>query len=132
MKKVLLVLLVIGVLGAGGFVLFRSSDNGTSTRSTSQTLASESTKMSMTNSESTTSSAYTAANVAEHDTTSDCWTIINGSVYNITTYVPQHPGGVSEIARACGVDATNLFNSNPEHNGDAVAQLARLKIGTLN
>jgi cytochrome b involved in lipid metabolism len=75
--------------------------------------------------------SYTASDVAAHSTQSDCWTIVNNNVYDITAYVPQHPGGVAEITKICGKDGTSLFEGNREHDATADAQLARLKIGTL-
>ncbi len=31
-------------------------------------------------------------------------------VYNITAYMKYHPGGVDELMRGAGINATNLFN----------------------
>ena len=35
---------------------------------------------------------------------------IQGHVYNITPYLAFHPGGVPELLRGAGADATQLFN----------------------
>lgn len=45
-----------------------------------------------------------------HKTKEDCWTSINGKVFNITPYVDFHPGGVGEIMKCAGRDGTALFN----------------------
>lgn len=45
-----------------------------------------------------------------HSTQSDCWTIINNKVFNITPYINFHPGGVDEIMKCAGRDGTALFN----------------------
>ncbi|KAI0976833.1 hypothetical protein F4678DRAFT_125863 [Xylaria arbuscula] len=39
----------------------------------------------------------------------DAWTALSGRVYNITPYVPFHPGGEPELLRAAGRDGTRLF-----------------------
>lgn len=39
----------------------------------------------------------------------DAWTVLGGKVYNITPYLPYHPGGEAELMRAAGRDATTLF-----------------------
>lgn len=46
----------------------------------------------------------------KHKSLQDCWTCINGKVYNITPYINFHPGGVEEIMKCAGKDGTSLFN----------------------
>jgi delta8-fatty-acid desaturase len=36
---------------------------------------------------------YTASDVARHSTKEDAWVIIDDSVYDITHWIPRHPGG---------------------------------------
>ena len=52
---------------------------------------------------------YTMDQVAEHNTEGDCWTVLNGRVYDITKYASSHPGG-DEIFRGMGIDCTQLYN----------------------
>lgn len=59
------------------------------------------------------------ADLKQHSTQGDCWTSINGRVFNITPYINFHPGGVDEIMKCAGRDGTALFNKyhswvNPE------------------
>lgn len=81
-----------------------------------------------------TNTVYSFTDVAAHSTGEDCWTIIEGNVYDITSYVPFHPGGPA-ILQACGTDGTNFFNERPNdgtsHSDNARTQLAKLKIGVL-
>ena len=37
------------------------------------------------------------------------WSSYQGKVYNITPYLPFHPGGEGELRRAAGKDGTKLF-----------------------
>ncbi|KAL7939695.1 hypothetical protein V8C35DRAFT_287394 [Trichoderma chlorosporum] len=39
----------------------------------------------------------------------DAWMAISGKVYNVTPYARFHPGGVPELMRGAGRDATQLF-----------------------
>ncbi|KAI0421833.1 hypothetical protein F5X98DRAFT_370461 [Xylaria grammica] len=39
----------------------------------------------------------------------DAWTALGGRVYNMTPYLPFHPGGEPELLRAAGRDGTQLF-----------------------
>lgn len=40
----------------------------------------------------------------------DAWAIYQGKVYNITPYLPYHPGGEEELMKCAGRDGTKLFN----------------------
>ena len=44
-----------------------------------------------------------------HNKKDDAWTAIQGKVYNITPYLPYHPGGEKELMRVAGRDGTKLF-----------------------
>lgn len=46
----------------------------------------------------------------QHNTREDAWSVFNGRVYNITPYLPFHPGGVDELMRVAGRDGTKLFS----------------------
>ncbi|KAF7956149.1 hypothetical protein EAE96_005069 [Botrytis aclada] len=39
----------------------------------------------------------------------DAWTVLGGKVYNITPYLPYHPGGEPELLKCAGRDGTKLF-----------------------
>lgn len=75
------------------------------------------------------STAYTYAQVSAHNSASDCWMVINGTVYDVTSYVPEHPG--SEILRGCGKEATAMYEEIRKHEGRATAMLPSYKIGVL-
>jgi cytochrome b involved in lipid metabolism len=74
---------------------------------------------------------FTIAQVATHATASDCYTTINGSVYNVTPWIDQHPGGRMAIIGLCGKDGSEAFNG--QHGGQRrpESELASFKIGTL-
>ena len=57
----------------------------------------------------------TAAEVLSHASANDCWSVVNGTVYDLTDWIPQHPGGPQVIEAMCGKDGTNAFNN--QHGG---------------
>lgn len=77
----------------------------------------------------TTEKTYTLAEVASHNSASNCWMAISQNVYNVSSYTRIHPGG-QRILEGCGTDATTLFNSIGQHVG-ARAILNTFKIGRL-
>jgi predicted heme/steroid binding protein len=61
---------------------------------------------------------FTVEEVSKHNSKeTGIWTIIDGKVYDITEWVPKHPGGVIPIMRIAGKDGTDLFKNNPFHKG---------------
>lgn len=63
---------------------------------------------------------YTLAEVANHATIQDCWSVINGTVYDLTPWIAKHPGGQKAIASLCGIDGSARFNG--QHVGQARPQ----------
>lgn len=75
--------------------------------------------------------SYTLADVQAHSSPSSCWAAINGSVFDLTTWIDRHPGGASKIKNLCGSDASSNFDRQHGKNKTAQAALILLKIGTL-
>ncbi|KAI1384001.1 uncharacterized protein F4822DRAFT_418328 [Hypoxylon trugodes] len=60
----------------------------------------------------------------------DAWTALGGRVYNITPYLPFHPGGEPELLRVAGRDGSKLFGEiHPWVNYETM--LASCLIGLL-
>ena len=71
------------------------------------------------------------ATVQSHHTKEDCFTAINGNVYDLSSWVYRHPGGASSIIALCGTDGSAAFNKKHGSSRSAQAMLALLKIGEL-
>jgi hypothetical protein len=74
---------------------------------------------------------FTAEEVAQHNKASDCWTIVDGFVYDVTSFANRHPAGSEAIREMCGVNASEDFLD--EHGGQSEPEtwLETLKIGKL-
>lgn len=52
----------------------------------------------------------TLAELKKHNKKNDAWLAIRGKVYNVTRYMDFHPGGVDELLKGVGIDATQVFD----------------------
>ncbi|KAH6648253.1 mitochondrial cytochrome-like protein b2 [Truncatella angustata] len=48
--------------------------------------------------------------VAKRNTSDSCWIVLNAEVYDVTSYLEQHPGGAAIILAQGGKDATAEFS----------------------
>ena len=72
--------------------------------------------------------------VARHATETDCWMAIQGVVYDITSYLPDHPSRPSVILPWCGKDASDAYKTKTKgrsHTPEADGLLPRYRIGVL-
>ena len=74
---------------------------------------------------------YTMAQVATHATAESCWSAVNGAVYDLTKWIPLHPGGESKIKALCGKDGSSAFTGKHGGQEKPEATLATFKIGEL-
>ena len=74
---------------------------------------------------------FTSAEVATHNSAGDCWTSINGKVYDVTDWEDKHPGGAERIIALCGTDGSSAFDD--QHAGEPKPEdmLAEYQIGVL-
>lgn len=75
--------------------------------------------------------SFTMALVAAHNSAASCYSAINGSVYDLTSFIGQHPGGQAAIKSLCGVDGSAAFNGQHGGAGRPASELASFKIGIL-
>jgi len=88
-----------------------------------------------------TSITLSVEEIAKHNKQTDCWILINGKVYNITSYFGSHPGGSGTMALTCGKDATAAYytqdpyattsSSRSAHSSKAKSLLDNYYLGDL-
>lgn len=72
----------------------------------------------------------TLAEVAYHDTPNDCWVVIYDRVYDISTFLDEHPGGGEIMLEYAGRDASTAFRGSG-HSRMASKALERFLVGEL-
>ncbi|KAE8665569.1 Cytochrome B5-like protein [Hibiscus syriacus] len=75
------------------------------------------------------SKSYSKSEVMLHNKRTDCWIIIKDKVYDVTSYVEEHPGGDAILAHA-GDDSTEGF-FGPQHATRVFDMIDDFYIGDL-
>ncbi len=65
----------------------------------------------------------TASELATHNAEKDCWVGYLGGVYDLTKYLPMHPGGVTRISKHCGTSTEFEKAFKTQHGTSKVALL---------
>ncbi|KAK8194183.1 hypothetical protein M8818_007371 [Zalaria obscura] len=60
----------------------------------------------------------TGDEVAQHNSRESCWVIVHGRAYDVTEFLPEHPGGPKIILKYAGKDATEEYD--PIHPPDTL------------
>ncbi|KAF7761528.1 hypothetical protein Agabi119p4_9520 [Agaricus bisporus var. burnettii] len=76
---------------------------------------------------------YTREDVQAHATGLSCWVSRKGKVYDITQFLPDHPGGDDVIEEYAGKDIDEIMQDklSHEHSDSAYAMLDEYVIGRL-
>ena len=78
-----------------------------------------------------TPAGFTMEQVKANNTSSKCWSAINGKVYDLTNWINSHPGGPGAITSLCGTDGTSSFNGMHGGSGQPASRLAGYLLGPL-
>ena len=124
MKRIImlgLVLLVI-VAGLAGWKIIKSGELGMEALNSTPPAVTQVTPG---------AGGYTMTEVRTHGDASSCWSAINGKVYDLTSWINQHPGGPDKILGVCGSDGSMAFNSQHSGQGEPTQVLSSFYIGDL-
>ncbi|KAF5801364.1 putative cytochrome b5-like heme/steroid binding domain-containing protein [Helianthus annuus] len=69
--------------------------------------------------------------VSKHNHSTDCWLIISGKVYDVTSFLDDHPGGDQVLVLASGKDATENFEE-VGHTENAIEKMKDFYVGELD
>ncbi|KAI9683878.1 MAG: hypothetical protein M1829_004212 [Trizodia sp. TS-e1964] len=60
----------------------------------------------------------TGTEISNHSSSESCWVIVHGKAFDVTEFLPEHPGGSNIILKYAGKDATEAFE--PIHPPDTL------------
>ncbi|MGV8150149.1 MAG: cytochrome b5 domain-containing protein [Candidatus Woesearchaeota archaeon] len=70
-------------------------------------------------------SGISLSELSAHNERTDCWIGYKGKVYDITDFVPVHPGGASKITPYCGTASEFEKAFTNQHGTSQVSKLMR-------
>jgi cytochrome b involved in lipid metabolism len=131
MKQLPIVLIVLAILGVGGYMAMNKPSTSMPTEKTTPAV-----EVSPKAAEDKTTKQITLEEIAKHGTKEDCWFAIDGNVYDVTAFIAsqKHKGG-DAIISGCGKDTSDTFNMRPKdgkpHSDMARSFLPNFQIGVL-
>lgn len=78
-------------------------------------------------------SEFTLDQVKTHNTPESLWVVVNDKVYDVTSFLKEHPGGEKPLLKYAGTDATVKFNNVKAHreSPSLLSFMETFFIGTL-
>ncbi|PLW16616.1 hypothetical protein PCANC_10395 [Puccinia coronata f. sp. avenae] len=76
---------------------------------------------------------FLAEDLTKHSSPTDCWVSLNGKVYNISSFLSDHPGGDDLLLQYAGKDLGKVMENPDEHAHSASAydMLEEFQIGVI-
>ncbi|MGV8172107.1 MAG: cytochrome b5 domain-containing protein [Candidatus Woesearchaeota archaeon] len=68
----------------------------------------------------------TVSDLSRHNSEDDCWIAYDGNVFDVTDYVPMHPGGASKIVPLCGTSDKFENAFSMQHGTSKVSTLEKM------
>ncbi len=130
MKKKFLVGLFVLAIGVFAFVFYLGLNNNSSVISGNTVLENISVKDTSAGTiPLASSSGISQEDLAKHDSRDDCWVAYKGKVYDISDWLPSHPGGINKILLYCG-SATEFEQAFTRQHGTSKA-LMLMRVGVF-
>ena len=124
-KLMLGVLIFLFVIGMASFVRL----NKTNSTITSNVIKENISQSGNNNVEIKASNVIDKNKLSSHNCESDCWVAYDGKVYDITSWLPIHPGSAGAISPYCGTSDEFTGAFEKKHGTSKVKNL--MKVGVL-
>ncbi len=70
-------------------------------------------------------SGISLSELSSHNERADCWVGYKGKVYDITDFIPKHPGGASKITPYCGTSSEFEKAFTRQHGTSQVSNMIK-------
>ena len=135
LKKVVAVFLIIFIALMGGMFVWGFIDGENKEKAVEEKVEQDAPEQPVEEATTASEKQISSTELAKHNKSNDRWVAIRGNVYDVTSYLDEHPGGADLILNYCGEDATSAYNTKGgegKHSAKADALLADFKLGQLN
>jgi len=112
--KIILYTLIITIIIA--LIVFLSGNNPTSQNTQSNTIQQNSSERNSTQTNLPNLQEITKQELSNHNSLKDCWVAYESKVYDITDFLPKHPGSANAITPFCG-KSTEFENAFKDQHG---------------
>ncbi len=134
-KSVAIIFVIVAILMSGmlawGFIDAQKKESAVENKKQNESTTTETTEE-VTQQEP---KSISLSELSKHNKSNDCWVAIRGNVYDVTSYLDEHPGGADLILNFCGEDATSAYNNKGgegRHSANADSILNTYLLGSLN
>jgi cytochrome b involved in lipid metabolism len=104
------------VLVVGGIVIMTNKSDPKVVIEVPKDIPTQTVKIDLNTDVATKAKGFTLTDIEKHANQTDCWSAVNGKVYNLTTWIEKHPGGKEAVLSICGKDGSASFND--QHGGE--------------
>ncbi|MEK6891267.1 MAG: cytochrome b5-like heme/steroid binding domain-containing protein [Nanoarchaeota archaeon] len=125
-NKIFIFTVAIVVLMA--LVVFSMGNNTTPSTDTQNTNGSKVNTTTLNQTGSINSVKISSTELAKHNKENDCWVVYKGQVYDLTSWLPRHPGSAGAILPYCGTQGFEAAFTKQHGNSKAslFMQVAKL------
>ena len=125
-NKIFISTVAIVVLMA--LVVFSMGNNTTPSTDTQNTNGSKVNTTTLNQTGSINSVKISSTELAKHNKENDCWVVYKGQVYDLTSWLPRHPGSAGAILPYCGTQGFEAAFTKQHGNSKAslFMQVAKL------
>lgn len=80
------------------------------------------------------SQVFSKKEISRHNSQEDAWVVVDGRVYDVSGFLPSHPGGLDVLDGHLGTDVSDVLRSPDfhRHSGTAYQILDQCCIGVLS
>ncbi len=124
-------IVVIGAIFATGMWMNKNTTNLSTTSTSTTSSGGESKNSSI---QPSAQKNITKAELAQNNNDTSCWVSVKTKVYNVTPYLPKHPGGKAELLKNCGseLDPKSMSHKGGEFTSDRIQEILKpFAIGSL-